>query len=99
MVNLAEMIHISHEGSKALGSCTRKAFNIFWKHKGWKEVPAATALAGEILGKPVSSLDNLDENELKIVAAQDGVTFDDKVKKADLVKILSESPATTQEGA
>lgn len=90
---------MSHEGVEALGSTTREAFDTFWKHRGWKEVPAATAQAGEVLGKPVSSLDKLDENELKTVAAQNGVVVDDKAKKADLVKALSESPTTTQEGA
>ncbi|WP_144836027.1 hypothetical protein [Kocuria rosea] len=90
---------MSHKGVEALGQTTREAFDTFWKHRGWTEVPAATAQAGEVLGKPVSSLDNLDENELKTVAAQHGVAFDDKAKKADLVKALSESPTTIQEGA
>lgn len=93
MDTVSDKVHMSHEGVEALGETTRKAFETFWKHKGWKEVPATTAQAGEILGKPVTSLDKLSEDELKAVAAQSGVVVDDKAKKADLVKAV-EGPET-----
>ena len=69
------------------GTCTVAGFNSVWKHRGWELVGASAAIAGETLGRTVRHLDDLTDDDLRMVLDIRGV-YAAGTKRADMVAAL-----------
>lgn len=71
-----------------VGETTPEAFRQIYQFRGWELVGADVDFAGQTLGRPLGSLDGLDQGELYQVAVAAGFDGAKSTSKANLVKAI-----------
>lgn len=76
----------------AVGECTQEGYDNVYQFRGWELQSAVAARATEVLEYPTGNIENLTTDELRrIIAAQGLEQPDQKAKKAQLVKMVTDS--------
>lgn len=77
---------------------TRKALREVWGPRGFEEVPASVAAAGEVLGQPVPDLEGLTKAQLLEVAATLGIEeLSQRSTNADIIAAIEEITQAQEE--
>lgn len=74
-----------HPQIETLADTTQRAFESVWKEKGWELVDNSVALASELLGRSVKSLDDLKVEDLRGIYEIRGMATPGEGHKADFI--------------
>lgn len=92
------LVRMHNPETGGTATTTDEAFARIWQLRGWQLVEPAAVAAGDLLGEPVGSLDELTVDQLHQLAAQSAVDVPAGAKKADLIAALrGETPGTARQ--
>jgi hypothetical protein len=84
------MVRITHPDIDAIGEATEEAFNIVWEPRGWVRVDQPVVAANDTLGVNVTSLEQLNKQQLVELGRQSGIEVNMRMAKEDLVAALND---------
>ena len=97
--DLVTIYHPGHGDKAGVSEVSRKAYDRGWRRKGYRILDSHIATAGQMVGRPVLKLEDLDETELATVVYIQGGDVDEKATKTQLAKqvteLLTEKPETS----